>query len=81
MAGAGGGVAEVQAMRRADESKAAFARSTTSAEWGSEGMTLREYAAVHALQGLLSRDAAGSTALKAQIAVEAADALLKALGA
>lgn len=70
-----------------DESKAAFARSTTQRpdpdgeiEWGSEGMTLREYAAVHALQGLLSTDAAGSPALKAQIAVEAADALLKALG-
>lgn len=59
----------------------AFARPDGGASFGSDGMTLREYIATAALQGLLARE--NSLLLGAQseaeVAVKVADALLEEL--
>ena len=45
---------------------------------GEKGMTLRDYFAAKALQGLISTEGAGSAERYAEIAYKLADAMLKA---
>lgn len=61
-------------MSRGD--KPAFSRPSTDTAAGHPGMTIREYFAAHALQGLL---ASGARTIAASVAVEQADALLREL--